>query len=107
MESFKVRLMWGFSPQPRGDANHKRLKATYKYTIISRGTWFRRSHLHYLHFRWKLLKASMEASIASMEVWRIQCKQWKLSWKIPRFQAVKASMKASVEASVVVTSMEV
>ena len=45
-------------------------------------------HLHYRHFRWKLMKASMEASIASMEVTSMDASMEetsiKFSWKFPR-----------------------
>ena len=46
--------------------------------------------LHSLHFAWKLMKASMEAFTASMEV--------------EAMEAVDASMKASMEASIEVAS---
>ena len=30
-----------------------------------------KGHLHYLHFWWELMKASMEAMEASMETWKL------------------------------------
>ena len=33
-------------------------------------------HLHYLHFRWKFMKDSMDGP------WKLPWKRWKLSWKL-------------------------
>ena len=67
-----------------------------------------KGHLHYLHFWWKFVKASVEAFIASMEAFmealEASMKAWKLPWKLPSTEATSTeitstSMKAFTEAS--------
>ena len=77
-----------------------RVDRSLAYIIGTSYRWCLRGHLHYLHFRWKFMKAFMEASIDPMEV------------STASIEAFIASMEAlhsfhgSVEASVEKISTE-